>query len=82
MYLLGYPKPLRYLNLLLEWITRESSTSVVDSFIPTATPVRIVLRVVRTFGMRRRQQFEPDRGPHQCERRSSVRGNPSAGELS
>jgi hypothetical protein len=32
MYLLGYPKPLRYLNRPLEWITRESSTPVVDCF--------------------------------------------------
>src|SRR5579872_4691414 len=41
MHPLGYPKPLRYLNLL-EWITSESSTSVVDSFFDPPTPVRVV----------------------------------------
>jgi hypothetical protein len=81
MHLLGYPKPLRYLNLLLEWITRESSSSVVDTFFLTPTPDCIV-RFDHTFRMRQQWWLEPNGGADPGERRDCIGGGASGGQLS
>jgi len=78
MYLLGYPKPLRYLNLLLEWITSEASTSVVDSFFRTATPDRI-LCLDFTLRMRWGRRFESDGCAHHGQRCGGAGRGASAG---
>ena len=80
MHLLGYPKRLRYLNLLLEWITRESSTSVVAGFF-AATTSDCSVRPFDSFRMRRRWQFLCDCNAHAGRSIGSVRRCPSAGEL-
>jgi hypothetical protein len=80
MYLLGYPKPLRYLNRPLECITRESSTPVVDCFFFTAT-IDFSLPFDWTLRMRWRRQLDPDCGTDQRERSCRIRSGSSTGDI-